>query len=206
VQTGLYNYGATAGTDYRTAVQGLVDGQAPGNQWEERNTAGTAYTSRSWPATGMTVLTEQFYDDYNIAGLPAAYRRTDYSGMTRGLPTVSRVQVLGTPQYLWSAVYYDDRGNAVREYRQHYRGGTAATNNYDDIATEYSFTGQVLAGTRRHYSGGSLSATVRTERTYDHRGRAVDTWKTLNTGTRTLVSRNVYNEVGQLRTKQLHST
>ncbi|MFC3197068.1 DUF6443 domain-containing protein, partial [Parapedobacter deserti] len=210
VQTGLWHHpGSAANSDQRAAVQGLVDGQASGNQWEDRNTAGTAYTSRSWPATGMTVLTEQFYDDYNVAGftgLPGAYRPGGYSTMTRGLPTVSRVQVLGTSQYLWSAVYYDDRGNAVREVRQHYRGGTAAANNYDDIATEYSFTRQVLNSTRRHYAGGSLSATVRTEHTYDHRGRPVDTWKRLNTGTRTLVSRNLYNEVGQLRTKQLHST
>ncbi|MGK6353528.1 DUF6443 domain-containing protein [Parapedobacter sp. DT-150] len=211
VQTGFYSYGATAGTDYRTTVQGQADGQAAGNQWEERNTAGTAYTNRAWPTSGVTVLTEQFYDDYSIAAftaLPAVYRPSGYSTMTRGLPTVSRVQVLGTAQYLWSAVYYDDRGNAVREIRQHYRGGSGgyATNNYDDVATEYSFTGQALNSTRRHYASGSLSATVRTEHTRDHRERPVDTWKRLNTGTRTLIARNAYNEVGQLRSRSLHST
>ncbi|SEL98264.1 RHS repeat-associated core domain-containing protein [Parapedobacter koreensis] len=160
----------------------------------------------------MTVHTEQFYDDYNVAAftaLPAAYRPGGYSTLTKGLPTVSRVLVLGTAQYLWNAVYYDDRGNTVREYRQHYKGGgTAGANNYDDVATEYSFTRQALASTRRHYASGSLSVTVKTENTYDHRDRPVDTWKTLNpgTGTRTLIARSVYNEVGQLYRRQLHST
>jgi len=209
VKTGIYQYGSTAGTNYRATVQGQVDAQASGNQWEERSAAGDAYTDRSWPTGTVTVLTEQFYDDYNVAvfkGLPAAYRPGGYSTMTRGLPTVSRVNVLGTSHYLWSAVYYDDRGNAVREIRQHYKGGTAAANNYDDTGTEYSFTRQPLSATRRHYASGSLSATVRTERTYDHRDRPVDTWKTLNTGARTLIARNVYNDVGQLREKKLHST
>ncbi|WP_143053789.1 RHS repeat-associated core domain-containing protein [Parapedobacter koreensis] len=199
--------GSTANGDRRTAVQDSAYLITGANQWEERNAAGTAYTNRSWPRGNTAVLTEQFYDDYDVAGLPAAYKRTDYSAMTKGLPTVSRVQVLGTTQYLWSAVYYDDRGNAVREYRQHYKGGgTAGANNYDDVATEYSFTRQALASTRRHYASGSLSATVKTEHAYDHRERLADTWKSVDGGTRTLVSRNVYNELGQLYRRQLHST
>ncbi|SEL98326.1 DUF6443 domain-containing protein [Parapedobacter koreensis] len=212
VQTGVWAFGA-ANTDNRTAVQTQVYAQAETKQWEERNTAGTAYTNQAWPTSGMTVHTEQFYDDYNVAAftaLPSAYRPGGYSTLTKGLPTVSRVLVLGTSQYLWGAVYYDDRGNAAREVKQHYKGGSGgyATNNYDDIATEYSFTRQALASTRRHYASGSLSVTVKTEHTYDHRDRPVDTWKTLNptTGTRTLIARNTYNEVGQLYRKQLHST
>ncbi|MGK6353581.1 hypothetical protein ACMGDE_19950, partial [Parapedobacter sp. DT-150] len=61
VLTGIWTTGATAGTDYRTTVQGQADAQTTGNQWEERNTAGTAYTNRAWPTGGVTVLTEQFY-------------------------------------------------------------------------------------------------------------------------------------------------
>ncbi|WP_257667145.1 DUF6443 domain-containing protein [Parapedobacter tibetensis] len=207
VRTGFWNHGATAGQDYRGTVQTQVDAQTGSNAWEER--PGNTYTDRSWPTGGVTVLTEQFFDDYDVAGLPGSYDKSgEYSKLTKGLPTVSRVNVLGTGQYLWTAVYYDDRGNMVREIGQHYKGGSSGytANNYDDLATEYSFTGQVLTSTRRHYASGSLSATVRTEHTHDHRGRPLDTWKTLNTGTRTLIARNGYNDIGQLRTKSLHST
>ncbi len=205
VLTGLWTLGAVAGADNRTTVQNQASAQTSTNQWEERAT--DTYTTRAWPTGGITVLTEQFYDDYGITVMPGTYKKpTEHSAMTKGLPTASRVNVLGAGNYLWSAVYYDDRGNTVRQLSQHHKGGTAVVGNYDDVSTEYSFTRQVLASTRRHHASGIVSATVRTEHTYDHRDRSLDTWKTLNTGTRTLIARNAYNDVGQLRTKQLHST
>src|SRR5690606_30065860 len=129
-----------------------------------------------------------------LATAPVAHgQSTGYSALAKGLPTVSRVNVLGPPQYLWSVVRYDTPGNAVREVKQHYKGaGTAVATNYDDNKMEYSFTRQLTRHTRQHYSAGSLSATVVTEHTYDHRDRLLDTWKRLNSSTRTLVSSNGY--------------
>ncbi|WP_373275005.1 DUF6443 domain-containing protein [Parapedobacter tibetensis] len=209
VLTGIWTNGGTA--IGREAVQAAVDNQTGSNAWEERT--GTAYTTRSWPAGASaiaTVLTEHFHDDYNVAGfvsLPSVYRPTAYSAMTHGLPTVSRVRVLGTSTFLWNAVYYDDRGNAVRTFSQHYQGGVYSTSKFDDTAKEYSFTRQVKKETRKHHttSATTPAVTVTTEYGYDHRDRPVDTWKTVSPGsTRTLIARNGYNEVGQLMKKGLH--
>ncbi|SEL95326.1 RHS repeat domain-containing protein [Parapedobacter koreensis] len=214
VQTGIWNNGGTAIT--RQALQTIVNNQSGANAWEERT--GTAYTNRAWPSGTSaisTVMTEHFYDDYNVGGLqtiPAVFTQAGYSKMTMGKPTLERVLVLGSNPavYLWTVNYYDDKGQVVRQFRQHYLGGTYATSKFDDIATAYSFTGLVTETVRKHHTNnaGTPSITITTGYNYDNRDRLIETWKTVSpagtAGTRTLIAANTYNEVGQLMKKQLH--
>ncbi|WP_425571085.1 DUF6443 domain-containing protein [Olivibacter ginsenosidimutans] len=189
-------------------------------QWEERSTASGnlhGYTHRAVPTDVQyfDVLEVNYYDRY--AGIPDLPSNLDksaeaaYSKMTQGLPVAKKTKVLGTTDtYLWTVYYYDERGDNVRTLSQHYKGGAYNTNNYDDIKNEYTFTHQLKKSTREHHAGSATaSLVVTTEYSYDHRDRLTDTWKTVKSGTvqgaRILVSRNVYNEVGQLKTKQLHS-
>ncbi len=211
VLTGLYNYGATANQNYRIALR---DSAYAGAQFEVSRTTGIGYSFAAWPRSSpAVVLSVDYYDDYEIPSLPSTYKPTGYSPMTHGKSTARLVKVLGegtgTNNMLWSVFHYDNNGYAVRQYNQHFLGGEAVTvGDYDEITNEYSFTGQVTKSTRRHYSGGtsaSLRATIMTEYDFDHRDRVTNTWKTLNTGSRTLVSRKTYNEVGQLVKKELHS-
>lgn len=177
------------------------------NSWEELD--GTAYTNRAWPTVGIhTVLMEQYYDTYGIAGflsLPSAYHPTNYSTGTKGLPTVSRTRVLGTADYLWAVSYYDNKGRVVRQIRQHYLGGSYSENKFDDTETEYTFTGLPKKITRRHHTTSATipSLMVVTEHGYDHRERLVDTWEAVDGQERTLVARNEYNEIGQLVKKSI---
>ncbi|GAA4779405.1 DUF6443 domain-containing protein [Olivibacter ginsenosidimutans] len=201
-------------------IEGYINavGQA---QWEERSTAiGNlhGYTNVSIPtASGnFDVLEVNYYDRYaGIPDLPSNLDKSSdaaYSKMTQGLPVAKKTKVLGTTDtYLWTVYYYDERGDNVRTLNQHYKGGAYNTNNYDDIKNEYTFTHQLKKSTREHHAGSATaSLVVITEYSYDHRDRPVDTWKTVKSGsvqgTRTLVARNEYNGIGQLKAKQLHST
>ncbi|WP_177181282.1 DUF6443 domain-containing protein [Parapedobacter koreensis] len=197
----------------RASIQGLVDGHA--YQWEERSTATGSfhgYTNRAIPqnTVDMDVLEVHYYDDYaNIPSLPHN-ESGSYSKLTHGRLVASKVKVLDVSPavYLWTVYYYDDKGNVVRERKQHYLGGSIASTKFDDITTEYTFTGLLKKETRKHHTTSTATpeVTVVTEYEYDHRERLTHAWKKINTGTRTLLARNTYNEVGQLRTKGIHST
>ena len=215
VQTGIWNNANAAIT--RAALQTLVNSWAAANLHESRTTTGNGYTNIAWPTTSITTtLTLQYYDNYTAPGIPPTYSHTG-STMTVGLPTVSRVKVLdagtGTGNMLWDVSYYNNRGEVTRQFSQHYKGGgTASVYNYDVTDHTYTFSGQPLTSTRRHYivnAGGTaavLQATVATEQTYDHRGRLGDTRMQVDgQGSPVLVSRLVYNDVGQLADKRLHS-
>jgi len=184
-------------------------------QWEERSNASGnlyGYTNVSIPsnATNLDVLEVNYYDSYDsIPGFPANLdRRNLYSKMIRGLLVAKKTKVLGTTStYLWTIYYYDDQGDNVCMLSHHYKGGTYNANNYDEIKNEYSFTHKLTKSVREHHAGSTaVVLTITTEYTYDHRDRLVDTWKKLNTGVRTLIARNEYNEIGQLKSKKLHST
>lgn len=196
----------------REALQSTVNASTV--LWEDRNPSNSSgYNNTTFPAgNGAEVYLYTYYDQYDVPGLPAQYLTSGYSTMTQGLTTVSRTKVLNTTdQYLWSVSYYDDLGNIIRQYKQHYLGGgTAQINNYDEFSHTYTLTGLLSTTTRKHFTGyafPSLEFTELTEFEYDHRERLLDTWHTINpgSGTRTLLSRLVYNEVGQVREKKIGS-
>lgn len=72
------------------------------------------------------------------------------NNMTRGMLTTGKVLVLGTANLLWSVLYYDEQSQSVKTVKQHYKGKTQAAGNYDDITTEYDFTGAIIANTKSH--------------------------------------------------------
>ncbi|MEH6309239.1 hypothetical protein RYH73_26550, partial [Olivibacter sp. CPCC 100613] len=213
VLTGLWNNGGTAIS--RTNLQAQVNGVT--TLWETRNgTAGNGYTNAAWPTTAIgTTLSLHYYDNYNLPlSPPAAFKPTGYSTATQGLATATLTKVLGagtgTANMLWEVMHYDALGQVVRLFRQHYKGAAVNATNYDDIADTYTFSGRPEKSVRNHYATGAATVTVTTEYSYDHRDRLVDTWKTVKEGgtqgARTLIARNEYNEIGQLKRKNLHGT
>lgn len=213
---GFYVYpSSTINTSYRSDLQDAINNQPSTiNLWESRVAGGNGYSNQCWPTTNTaTTLSISYYDDYNIPGLPAAspYNlNASYSKMTKGLPTAKQINVLGTSQMLWNVNYYDDEARIVRSIEQHYKGGTSIISNYDDVNNTYDFIGELTASTRRHYVNGTEQLNVANRFTYDHQGRAKDTYQKTgdnitNTNSEILLSRNNYNEVGQLDSKQIHS-
>ncbi|TKC60168.1 hypothetical protein FBD94_14740 [Pedobacter hiemivivus] len=198
----------------RGQIEALFEVQQ--NNWEVRTTATGhmhGYSNLSMPqnAVDMDVQVVNYYDDYNIPDLPNN-QSVSYSNLTKGLLTATKIKVSGTASYLWTVNYYNDRGEVVKVWQQHYKDGIVSTGNYDEITNAYTFTGGLKQSTRKHYVGGVESLYVLNKYEYDHMGRKTDTYQTTASTSSTitnspvLLARHVYNEIGQLRTKSLHST
>lgn len=214
IMTGVYQYNGTTGTDNRLTIQSSIDSQT--SQWESRISSGNGYTDNTFPSTWSTVLTLEYYDDYNIPNLP--YTNASSSNMTKGMLTASQTGILNSPNtLLWAAHYYDDKGRATTSYQQHYYNGVVNSYNYDLLASTYDFTNAVTTTSRKEYltnsnnTGSTLAITIANQYLYDHNGRKIKTWEQLtnrsnNPDMRTLISQTSFNELGQVLNKQLHST
>jgi RHS repeat-associated protein len=223
VLTGIYQHaGSTAGTDNHAALQAVADTTSA--QWETPVNTGPGYTANTWPKTWVSTLSINYYDSYTgIPGFPSAYDQTAntaYSKQTTGLLTASKTLVLNTAgDYLWSVPYYDSEGKVVKSFSQHYVGGATALSqyNYDADSTAYNFSKQPTLVQRKHYlkntggTAGVLTLTETNSYAYDHMGRKQSTTHQLQDGssstaqTAVILARSDYNEVGQLKTKRLHS-
>ncbi|WP_439696627.1 DUF6443 domain-containing protein [Mucilaginibacter sp. AW1-7] len=208
IMTGLWT-DASAST--QSVLQVSIYGQA---QWDVRNTSdtNTGYTISSYPSIS-SYLSINYYDDYsfsNITGLPTAFNAvpTGASSQTRGQLTANKTYVLGTTDALWAVNYYDGLGRNIQTYKQHYLGGSINVNNYDVISSSYDFTSAITATTRKHYTSASTTSpavTIANTYAYDHMGRKLTTSEQINGGTNVMLSKNDYNEIGQLMAKHLHS-
>ena len=89
----------------REVLQGVVNSRRP--LWETRDVSGTnfhGYTKPTdpWSVENMQAGVVNYYDDYNIPGIPFNYQ-SSYSDRTKGLLTATKVKVLGTSDhYLWT--------------------------------------------------------------------------------------------------------
>lgn len=177
--------------------------------WESR-APGSDYTNLAWPTANAVDYTVNYYDNYNVPGIPAAYASSNATSMLHGLATASKTAVLNNPtDILWKVTYYNEKNQAIQTYQQHYLGGTANAGNYDAIINTYDFTDAIIATTRNHYTTANASAptvTIANTYVYDHVGRKRQSFEQINSGTNTLIGQNDYNEVGQQLTKHLHST
>jgi hypothetical protein len=194
----------------RAQVQQIVNDQT-GRLWEVPDAAGfQGYTTTCSPGNlnTMKALVVNYYGNTAAPERPAAYTApANASSRTTGLLTASKVNVLGTTAMLWSINYYDDEGRNVKTYKQHYLNAANHVNNYDEISTDYDFLDQVLTTTRNHYANGVTGALmVKNRYEYDHMGRKLSSYQqTGNTGSpEVLIAATGYNEIGQLKLKQLH--
>ncbi len=206
VITGVHNNAADI-----AAMQLAVDGH--GVLWEERdnansNTLGTGYSNLAFPVNNIGYYHGfSYYDDYdfynNTFGQPNGTTQVS-SARTKGLPTGTRIKVLGTGTMLLTVNYYDDYGRAIQTKSEHY-----LNNGTDVVDTEYNFDGSVKNTIRTHLNNGN-STVVANRYEYDHMGRKSKTYQTTygtpqTGGTEVLLSEMRYNEIGQLRAKELHN-
>jgi len=206
VMTGIYQHlGVAGGLDSLNNIQGRVDRQS--KEWESRTSTGNGYTGNTYPSGSVTTMSLNYYDDYNFpGGNPYPYAGAEVSKMTRGMLTGSKVNVLGTSNLLWTVNYYDEDGRAVKNFKQHYKGNALVAGNYDEISSSYDFTGKVTSTTRSHKVAGAEQLKVLNEYSYDHRGRKINSWETINAQPRVLVAQNEYDDMSNVYRKKLHST
>ncbi|QKJ30792.1 RHS repeat-associated core domain-containing protein [Mucilaginibacter mali] len=210
VLTGIVGTGSAD----RAAVQSVVDAQT--TLWEAATTSGYGYTNNTWPASWISTLSNNFYDTYAFPGYAYGPWGSGTMATPRGMPTGSLITTIkpdGTSgDQLWTVSHYDAEGRVAQTSKQHYLGGAAAysTGNYDVNLPTYDFNDQVVANSRYHVVNYAVPLAVGNVFYYDHMGRRVALYEEIVSGSTTnpitLIAVNLYNELGQLRIKGLHST
>jgi len=90
----------------------------------------------------------------------------------------------------------------IQTQSENYTGGT-------DIQTSlYDFSGKVLSSyfvQRNPLSPATAETKIRTDISYDHAGRVLETWKTINNddSKKALIAKNQYDALGNLMRKEL---
>ncbi|WP_316846423.1 DUF6443 domain-containing protein [Pedobacter psychrodurus] len=206
VASGIFiDAGSTANTSRRLLMQSNVDAVPSGPPWEIRTSnAGNGYmnssgTYNTYPVVLGNTQVVNYYDDYTFPGALAFVPQNTAGTMTKGLLTGTRTYTTsGSASYL-SVNFYDDDGHLKETLKDNSVGGK------DRVVNTFDFTNAVTSTTRTHTKG-SQTTTIAVNYGYDHMGRKIQTTESINGAAPIILSKLAYNEIGQLRTKQLHSS
>lgn len=173
------------------------------------------YTISGITLTSSKILQVNYYDNYNFLntnGISEGSFNTEsgygesYTASARGLQTgtlTAQMKSDGTidPTYLYSVMYYDNRGRLVQtKSNNHLTGGLEK----EYIA--YNFTGQPTQKKHVHSATGKNTQTEVYAYTYDHAGRLLKTTHQLTDGTtvkpQVTLAENSYDELGRLKTNK----
>jgi len=138
-----------------------------------------------------------FYSASNTASpYPQAISATNG---TLGMATGTKVNVVGTSNYLYNVSFYDEKGRSIQSHSTNYSGGK------DTVIMQYDFRGKVLRTLMCHGKAGTNSQRhiVLTKLEYDNVGRVTALKKKTNNSPEVTISENSYDELGQLRKKNI---
>jgi RHS repeat-associated protein len=158
------------------------------------------------------ITAANFETVYNTAPLYA--QPITATTAVKGLPTWGMVKVLdgaAVPNYLYTVTFYDDKGRTVQTQSKNpvSAAGTGTSGGIDIATQQHNFAGQVIRTHQSHQKAGTNAATyvVFTKPSYDHAGRLLTMKKKISSGSYTGAEKttvaNEYNELGQLRMKNL---
>jgi RHS repeat-associated protein len=175
------------------------------------------YTNTAWPTSGYHLLTIDYFDDYtsNLSFSPAItytaiFGQTLFNNTNGtkpiGLPTLKWVRVPETSTLYKSErsyTMYDLKGRVVRSVTTNYLGGYSRVDSH----LQY-MTGRVnYTETRTKRIAADTELYVKDTFTYTNQDRLLThTHKIGTTGTEQLLTRNTYDELGQLLSKQVGGT
>ena len=173
------------------------------------------YLPVNFDLSDADILTVSWYDDYaflgNMDGIPSAASTTSptrfdasapnddygdkYTYGGAGRMTGRMEKILGETdgnQYLWSVLYYDDRGRVVQESHATHRGGWQRTN------TGYDFTGHPLKARIMHSDPTVGDMTERYTYTYDAWGRPLTVTHQLDSLSPVVLHDYAYDGLGRV--------
>ena len=202
----------------RPAIEDSLQNRIPASIFENQRTASQGsvqigdtqvfYSNSSFPYDNLHVLTINYYDEYidHIPGSLPTVVNGQYTtehisvGTTvQGLPTVGKVRVLGTDDWITSLTAYDSKGRPI----------------YSDSKNEYLesrdivksnlhfFTGRVEETHTVHTKTGQTGVSLHDYFTYDHMGRLLTQEQQITGSPAQLIAKNTYDELGQLTRKKV---
>lgn len=216
VVTGQCNHGSNTLSQTRIAIQ------SDATYYVERDNTVDGYDLSDGLPSGFIVTdyyTYTYYDDYSFRSVVsgcsnlifsssheiADYDDNDgvsngYFDRVNGKITGTRSLVLDDTGNNWisSIIYYDDRYRPIQVHSSLYPSGTSI------ISNEFDFAGNIDR-TKETQVLGSETTELITKYSYDHAGRLLETWVSLDQAEEVLLAQNKYNELGELNEKNLHS-
>ncbi|MGN6292960.1 MAG: DUF6443 domain-containing protein [Chitinophagaceae bacterium] len=163
----------------------------------------THYDSYEWTSGTYTTADNSSLDDFSnlhAETLPSQ-ASVQVKGMVTGIQTrvIENPASLGSGPWLSAVSFYDDKGRVIQVQSDIYEGGQ------DIITSRYDFSDKVLTTYQVRNLPGAAQLRVKTNMKYDHAGRLLETWKTINdeSSKAALLAKNEYDELGQLITKKL---
>ncbi|WP_417859478.1 DUF6443 domain-containing protein, partial [Xanthomarina gelatinilytica] len=218
--TGIYAIDS-ASTTTRMQLQDQINGQADPQWYETRTDAPIVintivsdtetsnppvyYTNNSFPNTNLELHTINYHDDYVINLDPAFDYQDSYGQIlatnTKSLPTVNEVRILGTNDWITTAMYYDEKGRQIFAVSKNEYLSTT-----DWTKMQLDFVGKTIETTTKHQKTGHPDIKIVDTYTYDHAQRLLSQTQTINDGIPELIVNNHYDELGQLVSKNVGGT
>jgi RHS repeat-associated protein len=213
IATGLWASALTQAQHASNAANSITYPTMSGEEELSR----TFYDNYNWVSTYGNPLSNAYNTTYNSyfttpsnTAWPYAQANTQ-STQIKGMPTGSRIKVLGTSTYLYTIPFYDDKGRVIQVQSTNNTGGI------DIGTTQYTWAGQPLVAIQKQEKGGTNTQThiVVNKMQYDDLGRVLNVKKVVNstitTGASTvtinkpeqLIVQHEYDALGQLKTKKL---
>ena len=177
------------------------------------------YSNETYPSitvSNIEVLSATYYDRYHFLNDlrgddaydfvdvsdtdPTANYPTTRFSRVQGQVTGTQVRVLGTDDWHWEAMYYDDEYRVIQTIGDHYPiGASRYTSHYDDA-------GRITHSLHQHfgYAGTHTVDEVHHRYTYDHAGRTKAVYHRINDQAEVQLAANTYNELGELVKQDLH--
>jgi RHS repeat-associated protein len=173
--------------------------------WENKTTTGIGYTSAAWPQTVNIYYSINYYDDYNIPGMPAANAYQTYAGnpngksnQTQGHLTATKTSPLSNSAVsLWAVNYYDGNDRLIQMQNNNHLSGS------DTYNSEYNFSGNVTKKVHQQVLP-TQSVNITNRYIYDNYNRLLQNYEQIGADPEILLSQNEYNNLGQLMDKKLH--
>ena len=205
-----------------SAMQTYFDGQnnLHDDFYEPKVASGTGvqgsyYENNDFPKTNIEIYTVNYYDDYTFdrAGTPLpsaiSYSYSDtntqatITDRVHGMPTGTKVKILGTSNWITTVSYYDQRARPVYIYSKNDYLSTT-----DIVQSELDFAGKVTKTKSMHTNMSNLQATITTIDmfSYDHGARLLTQTQQINTDPIEVIVSNIYDELGQLKSKRVGGT
>ena len=202
--------GLVTRTVSRTTLQTEADNNTA--QYENRGSAltlgGTTiyYTNNAYPKTYISeVHTENYYDTYLASSAQAGIVVPSSNSVgeiistaTKGLPTVSKVRVLDTSNWITTVTAYENKGRPVWT-----KSVNAFHSTTDLVESDLDFIGNVKINKTTHSKSGQTTITTVDTYLYDHVGRLLEQKQKVNSNPTELIARNTYDRLGQLIQKKV---
>lgn len=121
-----------------------------------------------------------------------------FGSNSKTLSTGTKVRTLGSSTWTTSVNYFDIKGRNIKSFSKNDYLGTI-----DAISSKLDFAGKIIKTYSTHKKGTDNPIVTEEEFYYDHMGRLLRQTQEINSSWTQLISKNNYDDIGQLYKKQV---